>query len=162
MIRDPVAELGPEDIRGIERLLDAFVREAGARCAFLLDRRGRALASAGDTDGMDHASFASLAVADFDASDQLALLLGEPEFTSLYHQGVHGAMFLADIDGIGILAAVFDQRTTLGMVRLSTRELVPRLQATIAAVATRPTRQRGLEPDWGEHAASEIDRLLAG
>lgn len=162
MRRDPLAELGPDDTRGIERLLHAFVREAGARCAFLLDRRGRAIASAGDTAGMDHTSFASLAVADFEASDQLALLLGESEFTALYHQGIYGSMYLADIGDITILAAVFDQRTTLGLVRLSTRELVPRIHALFAAVTTRQTRQRGLEADWGEHAASEIDRLLAG
>jgi predicted regulator of Ras-like GTPase activity (Roadblock/LC7/MglB family) len=162
MTRDAIAELGPDDVRTMEILLRAFVREAAARAAFLLDRRGRALASAGDVTGMDETSFASLAVADFEASGQLALLLGQPEFTALYHQGVHGSMYLSDIRGVAILAVVFDPRTTLGMVRLKTREILPRLTMLLEAVEKRQPRKGGLDAGWGDLAASQIDRLLAG
>jgi predicted regulator of Ras-like GTPase activity (Roadblock/LC7/MglB family) len=162
MTGDPIAALGPDDIRDIKELLHAFVREAGARCALLVDRHGRALTAAGDTTGLDETSFASLAAADFDASDQLASLLGEPEFTALYHQGVSGSMYLSDITGIAILAAVFDQRTTLGMVRLRTREVVPRLQALLAATGGRPPSEARLDVAFGDDAEGEIDRLLAG
>jgi predicted regulator of Ras-like GTPase activity (Roadblock/LC7/MglB family) len=162
MTGDPIAALGPDDIREIKDLLHAFVREAGARCALLVDRHGRPLTAAGDTTGLDETSFASLAAADFDASDQLASLLGEPEFTALYHQGVNGSMYLSDITGIAILAAVFDQRTTLGMVRLRTREVVPRLQAVLAVAEGRPQAEGGLDVAFGDDAEGEIDRLLAG
>jgi predicted regulator of Ras-like GTPase activity (Roadblock/LC7/MglB family) len=160
MTGDPIAALGPDDIREIQALLHAFVREADARCALLVDRHGRPVTSAGDTVGVDEASFASLAAADFDASDQLAGLLGEPEFTALYHQGVNGSMYLSDVTGIAILAAVFDQRTTLGMVRLKTREVVPRLQEVLAAMEDREPGQTTLEVGFGDDAAGEIDRLL--
>jgi predicted regulator of Ras-like GTPase activity (Roadblock/LC7/MglB family) len=162
MTGDPIAALGPDDIREIQALLHAFVREAGARCALLVDRNGRAITSAGDTAGVDETSFASLAAADFDASDQLASLLGESEFTALYHQGVSGSMYLSDVKGVAILGAVFDQRTTLGMVRLKTREVVPGLQAVLAAMESREPDQSSLETGFGEDAAGEIDRLLTG
>ena len=40
----------------------------------------------GETRDIDETSFASLAAADFDASDQLAGLLGEEEFTALVEE----------------------------------------------------------------------------
>ena len=161
MSGDPLAALGPGELERVNRLLQSFVGEAGARCALLLDRAGRPLAAFGETGDMDETSFASLAAADFDASDELAGLLGEKEFTSLYHQGVHGSMYLSDIAGVAILAAVFDRRTTLGLVRLKTREIVPRLVDFLAGLETGKA-QRRVDASWTDDAVSEIDRLFAG
>lgn len=159
---DVIASLGPEDLDRVKGLLQSFVAEAGARCALMLDRAGRPLTAYGETDGLDETSFASLAAADFDASDQLAGLLGEPEFTSLYHQGVNGSMYLSEIAGVAILAAVFDRRTTLGMVRLKTREVVPQLVSLLNELGKRPHTGPGLDADWTDDAVDEIDRLFAG
>lgn len=159
---DPISSLGPADLERINHLLHTFVSEAGARCALLLDRAGRPLTAFGDTGDLDETSFASLAAADFDASDQLAGLLGEREFTALYHQGVNGSMYLSEIAGAAILAAVFDRRTTLGMVRLKTREVVPHLVALLSELGGRPQVRPGLDARWTDDAVSEIDRLFAG
>jgi predicted regulator of Ras-like GTPase activity (Roadblock/LC7/MglB family) len=157
-----IRELGPADLERINRILHAFVSEAGARCALLLDRAGRPVTAFGETRDIDETSFASLAAADFDASDQLAGLLGEREFTALYHQGIAGSMYLADVGGAAILAAVFDRRTTLGMVRLKTRAVVPQLVELIEEMTRRPSQGGRLEAGWLDDAVSEIDRLFAG
>ena len=157
-----IRELGPADLERINRILHAFVSEAGARCALLLDRAGRPVTAFGETRDIDETSFASLAAADFDASDQLAGLLGEREFTALYHQGIAGSMYLADVGGAAILAAVFDRRTTLGMVRLKTRAVVPQLVELIDEMTRRPSQGGRLEAGWLDDAVSEIDRLFAG
>ncbi|HKJ92680.1 MAG TPA: roadblock/LC7 domain-containing protein, partial [Longimicrobiales bacterium] len=108
-------------------------------------------------------TFASLAAADFAASDQLAGLLGEDEFTSLYHQGEAGSMYLADVAGSAILAAVFDHSTTLGMVRLKTRTVVPEVVELLNELVGRPSQPgQGLDASWLSAAADEIDRLFAG
>ena len=159
---DPLSSLGPDDLHRFDRLLETFVSEAGARCALLLDRHGRTVTRFGDTGGLDETSFASLAAADFDASDQLAGLLGEKEFTSLYHQGVNGSMYLSEIGGVAILAAVFDRRTTLGLVRMKTREVVPKIGAVLDELGARPRGGDRLDDDWGDDAADEIDRLFTG
>ena len=162
MMADAISALGPDDIPRLNRLLKTFVAEAGARSALLLDRHGRPVTAFGDVGDLDETSFASLAAADFEASDQLAGLLGEDEFTALYHQGVNGSMYLAEIAGIAILAAVFDRRTTLGLVRLKTREVVPRLTAVLKEIEGRERPAGQLEDGWGDDAADEIDRLFAG
>ena len=158
-----IRELGPEDLERIDRILRTFVSEAGARCALLLDRAGRSVTAFGETGDIDETSFASLAAADFDASDQLAGLLGEEEFTALYHQGAAGSMYLSDVGGTVILAAVFDRRTTLGMVRLKTRAVVPQLLALLDEMGQRsPRAGQGLDAGWLDDAVDEIDRLFAG
>lgn len=162
MNSDSLAGLGPGELDRVNRLLHAFVAEAGARCALLLDRAGRPLTAFGETRDLDETSFASLAAADFDASDELAGLLGEKEFTSLYHQGVHGSMYLSGIAGSAILAAVFDRRTTLGMVRLKTREVIPQLADLLAEIGAGETVEGRLDASWTDDAVSEIDRLFAG
>lgn len=162
MSQDPLASLGPDDLETVNRLLQSFVDEAGARCALLLDRDGRPVTAFGDTADLDETSFASLAAADFDASDQLAGLLGEQEFNSLYHQGVDGSMYLSEIAGAAILAAVFDRRTTLGMVRLKTREVVPELVSLLKELGTREGSPGRLDDDWSDDAVDEIDRLFTG
>lgn len=162
MTGDAIASLGPAELQRINRLLHDFVREAGARCALLLDRNGRPVTAFGETGDLDETSFASLAAADFDASGELAGLLGEAEFTAVYHQGVEGSMYLSEIAGSAILAAVFDRRTTLGMVRLKTRQVVPQLVALLSEVGARPVDPQRLDADFAEDAVSEINRLFAG
>ena len=162
MSPDPLSSLSSDDLERANRLLHNFVAEAGARCALLLDRDGRPLTAFGETGDLDETSFASLAAADFDASDQLAGLLGETEFTSLYHQGVNGSMYLSEIAGTAILAAVFDRRTTLGMVRLKTREVVPQLVELLTELSAREAGQERLDADFATDAVDEIDRLFAG
>lgn len=162
MTADPIASLGPEELQRIDRLLHDFVSEAGARCALLIDRAGRPVTAYGETGDLDETTFASLAAADFEASDQLAGLLGEDEFGTLYHQGAQGSMYLSEIAGTAILAAVFDRRTTLGMVRMKTRQVVPRLIELLDEVGQRPSEQPGLDDGFADDAASEIDRLFTG
>jgi predicted regulator of Ras-like GTPase activity (Roadblock/LC7/MglB family) len=158
-----IGVLGAEDVHQFERLLASFT---GLRCigALLVDRAGRLLAAQGDLSGVDSTAFASLASAGFAASSQLATLLGEEEFSSLYHHGAGRSMFLADVGGAAVLAVLFDGRVTLGMVRVATRAVVPEFGKHMARLTQRgptgPVVQ--MEPDWAAEAESEIDRIFNG
>jgi predicted regulator of Ras-like GTPase activity (Roadblock/LC7/MglB family) len=162
-IRDGIDALIEGDVQQLVALLNSFVTDAQAHCAVLVDRSGRQLAEAGDTDAIDNTTFASLVAGDFAASDQLARLLGEQEFTSLYHAGVGRSMFLADVSGWGILAAVFDGKTTLGMVRLRSKLVVPRITTVFEEISARPKPSAvslGMDDNWMNEAENEIDRLF--
>jgi predicted regulator of Ras-like GTPase activity (Roadblock/LC7/MglB family) len=158
-----IASIGTQDLEQFEQLLAVFLRETNARCALLVDRTGRLLTSAGDTGGFDHVTFATLAAADFAASDQLATLLGENEFASLYHHGERHSMYLADLSGWAILAALFDRKTTLGMVRIKTRGLVPKFSVVFDGLAERGPSGSvvQMEVGWAADVEDEIDRLFA-
>jgi predicted regulator of Ras-like GTPase activity (Roadblock/LC7/MglB family) len=161
-IRDGIGSLSIEDVDEFNALLDAFVSEAQAYCAVLVDRSGRLLTHGGDTGAMDNVTFASLVAGDFAASDQLARLLGEEEFSSLYHAGHGRSMYLADVSGWGILAALFDSKTTLGMIRLRSKTLVPKIAQVFETIASRPKTSGipGMDDTWVTEAEDEIDRLF--
>jgi predicted regulator of Ras-like GTPase activity (Roadblock/LC7/MglB family) len=160
---DGITYFAAGDVEQLELILSGFLGETQAKCAALVDRTGRLLTSVGDTGSMDRIIFASLVAGDFAASDQLASLLGEPEFSSLYHHGEGRSMYLADIAGWAILAALFDGKTTLGMVRLKSKATVPKFASLFADLAARkpPVRTGEFQEEWVSEAESEIDRLFA-
>jgi predicted regulator of Ras-like GTPase activity (Roadblock/LC7/MglB family) len=151
------------DLDPFDAALRGFLTDTRARCALLCDRSGRLLTAAGDTGGIDSVTFASLAAAGFSASDQLAALVGEREFVSLYHHGENGSMYLTDVGGRAILAALFDDSTTLGLVRLRLRTAVPAFDALFDQLAARaPGRVRpDLGTGWSTEIEAEVDRLFS-
>src|SRR5258708_14746710 len=111
--------LFPEDDFGwITTSLQKFLFESNARCALLVDRSGQLVATVGEQPHFDPTAFATLTAADFSANDQLAKLIGETDFNSLFHQGEKESMYQADVARRGILVGLFDNRTTLRLVRL--------------------------------------------
>lgn len=161
-IRDGIGSLSEIDAQRLSTLLTTFVGDTHAACALLCDRSGRLLVKTGDTGNMDNTTFASLVAGDFAASDQLARLLGEEEFSSLYHAGDGRSMYLADVSGYSILATLFDGRTTLGMIRLKTRTVVPMLVELFEEMArnSSATSGIGMDANWMSEAEDEIDRLF--
>lgn len=155
----------PEDLAQLDRLLTAFLESTNANCALLVDRSGQLLTRAGAGATFDGTAFASLAAADFSASDQLAQLLGETEFKSLYHQGERDSMYLVDVGGRAILAALFSAGTTLGLIRLTTRNLLPEIETLFQTVSGRgahsPGQPQFFDSGWLSEAEGEIDKLFA-
>ena len=152
------------DVERLQEILERFADHARLRCVALVERNGQLLTAVGSDLLNDTAAFASLTAADFAASDRLAELLGEDEFTSLFHQGDLGSMFAVAIGNHAILACLFDQRTTLGLVRVHARTTVPQLAELVAEIATRQpmngAQSAALGSAWADEAESEIDRLF--
>lgn len=153
--------LGEADAERIVALLTAFLRESNARTALLVDRTGQMVATAGEPPEFDATTFASLAAADFSANDQLARLIGEPEFGSLFHQGEKESMYLADVARRVILVVLFDNRTTLGLVKLRVKSAVHQLNQVFLDMFNRSgTTQPQVETGFVGDAEDELDKLF--
>src|SRR5437773_5493634 len=140
-----------DDFRAITNALEQFLTDCNARCALLVDRTGQLVATVGERPNIDPTAFATLTAADFSANDQLAKLIGETDFISLFHQGAKESMYLADIVRRVILVVLFDNRTTLGLVRLKMKHTVEELGRFIEAVFAR-----------GAYGQPAIPNILAG
>ena len=152
-----------EDARRIREVLDSFLAGSGARSALLVDRNGQLVLGVGQDPGFDSTSFASLAAADFSANDQLASMMGEQDFSSLFHQGERESMYLADVGKRVILVALFGEGATLGMIRIKARAAVRELSGIVAELFDRASSSSGvsqLETSWLDEAETEIDRLF--
>ena len=150
-----------DDAQRINTLLSQLLKEANARTALLVDRTGQMLATVGEQPNFDPVAFASLTAADFSANDQLAKMLGEPEFGALFHQGEKESLYLADIARRVILVVLFDNRTTLGLVKLRVRTTVVNLSALFTELFERRTADPPkVEAAFLGEAEDEIDKLF--
>jgi len=148
-----------QDFKKIQQHLAAFLRDSNARCALLVDRTGQLVATVGETPQFDPTAFASLTAADFSANDQLAKMIGEPDFASLVHQGEKESMFLADVAKRVILVVLFDQRATLGLVKLKAKGAVDHLTKVFEEMFNR-VGTGTQAPGVLEGAEDEIDKLF--
>ncbi len=149
-----------EDFGAITRSLQKFLFESNARCALLVDRSGQLIATVGEQPTFDPTAFATLTAADFSANDQLAKLIGETDFNSLFHQGEKESMYLADVARRVILVVLFDTRTTLGLVRLRMKETVHELTKLFELVFARAAAGGAQAPSPLAGAEDEIDKLF--
>src|SRR3954466_14402385 len=147
-----------DDYGAITETLQRFLGEANARCAMLVDRAGQLVATVGEQPTFDPTAFATLTAADFSANDQLAKLIGENDFNSLFHQGEKESIYLADIARRVILVVLFDNRTTLGLVRLKMKATVMELTQLFEQVFSRA--KSASPPNVLAGADDEIDKLF--
>ena len=120
-----------EDYYAINTTLQELLGNSNATSIILLDKTGQMISNVGEEPRFDMYSFASLCAADFEANAQLAKLIGEKDFSTLYHQGSNESMYLARVEQDIILVILFDKKTTLGLVRLRTKKAVDNLSTVI-------------------------------
>lgn len=153
-----------EDIKQTNASLDVFLRETEARCVLVIDKSGHLIAVRGVTDTMDTASLSALAAGAFASTREIARLIGEPEFSVLFHQGRKEHIHVSLVDRDTLLMAIFDDRTTIGMIRLyarDTEEEIARLFDRARRHSERGARvlgdlQRGeAGPPFPEHGPEE-------
>lgn len=138
MLRDLV--IHENEAARIGQLLGSFLEESGASEALLIDRSGQLLASSGKTATFDTVSISALAAGAFSSTGAIAELLGETEFSVLFHQGVRESIHVSTVDGETILLAIFNDGTTVGMVRLFAKEACRAIGAVLAEARTHPRR----------------------
>ena len=126
------------DAARIEAVLGRFLSDANCSAALLIERGGEPLAEAGTARTLDVGSIGALAAAAFSATAALAHLLGESEFSVLFHEGVKESMHVSTVDETTILLGIFDERTTIGMVRLFAREACASLAEILGETRARP------------------------
>jgi predicted regulator of Ras-like GTPase activity (Roadblock/LC7/MglB family) len=150
-----------EDYKAITGHMSGLLRETNVKSLMLVDRNGQVVANVGEPPQFDPQAFASLTAADFSANDQLAKMIGEHEFSSLFHQGEKESMYLADVARRVILVALFDSRTTLGLVRLKMKATVEELTKVFEEMFTRTgTQSPKVEGFGSKEAEDEIDKLF--
>ena len=107
-----------EEYHHLEEALSRLRADANAKAVFLIDKNGQEIASAGETDKFDSTSLASLTAGNVAATDGLAKVIGEREFSVLFHEGQQDHIHISIVARRAILLVIFDERSSLGLVRL--------------------------------------------
>ena len=144
-------------------VLEKLRVDATAKVVFLIDKHGQQIASAGDVAGLDPTSLASLTAGNVAATDGLAKLLGEREFSILFHEGEHDNLHINVVGGRAILVVLFDERSSLGLVRLRVKKATGEIGAVLEEVVARSISQRaggGSSSPFTEITDEDIDALF--
>ena len=112
-----------EQIEKINQLLTKLIKGAEAKCALLVDKDGHLITRQGFTHSLDTTALAALLAGSFASTKEIARLVGEPEFSVLFHQGKRDHIHINLVGERSILVIIFDDRTTIGMVRLYAKEI---------------------------------------
>lgn len=145
----------------IKALLARLCVESAARVVFLVDRDGQPIAFHGDIGNMDTTSFSSLAAGNVAATTSMAKLLGEDIFPTVVHEGERESIYICVI-GRSLLVVVFDERSTLGLVKLRAKKASHEVAAMIQEMAIESERRRGEENSFfSEITDEDIDSLFS-
>ncbi len=152
------------DHRRLAAILDRLRQDANATIAFLIDTNGQQLAAAGSLSEFDPTSLAALAAGNVAATDGLAKLLGEAEFSTMFHEGEHNSLHINVISRRAILVVVFDERSSLGLVRLRVKKSSTELCTVLDEIIVRSRTQRssgfGSQTAFAEITDDDIDALF--
>ncbi len=151
-----------DDIEKIDHLLGEFLRLSGAKCALLVDKEGHLVTRRGELRTIDIDTISALVAGCFAATKEMARLLGEAEFSALFHQGARDNIQLTLVGDRTLLTILFDDRTTVGMVRLYASETAKKL-ADIYAVTierSRASTEAPLGNEYNSDAKKTLDKLF--
>ena len=120
----------------IKAVLARLRMDSSAKVVFLVDKDGQEIASQGEVGTLDTTSLASLAAGNVAATGGMAEIIGEKEFPTLSHEGERGSIHICVIGRL-LLMVVFDERSSLGLVKLRSRQVSHQI-ATMFALSLRP------------------------
>jgi predicted regulator of Ras-like GTPase activity (Roadblock/LC7/MglB family) len=162
-LRDNRLVFYTQDVERLEGELDAFLEMSNAKSALLVDKEGHLVTRRGEPlNSGSVESISALIAGSFAATREMARLLGEQEFTCLFHQGQRDSIQLQLIGERTLLAVLFDERTNLGLVRFYGQEAGRNLEQIFGEIATRPAApsDQGLSPQFNADAQAALDQLF--
>jgi len=153
-----------EDFVKIDEEIKRLHQQTNATLVFLVDRDGQLITSCGDKGDMDTTSLASLTAGNIAATGGMAKLIGEKEFSILFHEGEKDNIHISIIGKRVILVIIFDQRSSLGLVRLRVKKSSEALTGIFEEIHQKKDREgketEGMGSPLEEITDEDIDRLF--
>ena len=150
-----------EEAQQINAACETLLEDANARVVFLVDINGQILSHAGEVEDLDTTSLASLTAGNVAATGGIAQLINEKEFTQIFHEGENDNLHISVHAGRFILVVIFDQRSSIGLVRLRVRQTNQKLADIIAALDAKSATHAGEKTPFAEITDDDIDNLFS-
>jgi predicted regulator of Ras-like GTPase activity (Roadblock/LC7/MglB family) len=163
----PDLVLYDEEFQKIKEALQRLRQDANSNVVFLVDKNGQQIAAVGDLQTLDTTSLASLTAGNVAATDGLARLIGEKEFSILFHEGEKDNIHISIVAQRVILVVIFDDRSSLGLVRLRVRRATADLERIFEEIVRKAEREKAAlaldsyESPFAEITDEDIDRLFS-
>lgn len=154
-----------EEYLQLKDTLSRLQIDSNAKIVFLVDKNGQQIAAMGDMKGLDATSLASLTAGNVAATDGLAKLIGEKEFSILFHEGERDNIHISLVAQRVILVVIFDERSSLGLVRLRVKRASQELERVFEEIVRKAEQEQGnrdrFDSPFAEITDEDIDSLFS-
>jgi predicted regulator of Ras-like GTPase activity (Roadblock/LC7/MglB family) len=155
-----------EEFAQIKSIISKLRVDANAKLVFLVDKNGQQIAAHGEMENLDTTSLASLTAGNVAATDGLAKLIGEREFSILFHEGERDNIHISIVGLRVILVVIFDQRSSLGLVRLRVKKASQELNDVFDRIMQKVDQEKqaygvNYESPFAEITDEDIDSLFS-
>jgi len=118
-----------EQLEKIDQIITSKLIDLGVDCAIIIDMAGNIItAKDNGKSKYDVYSFAALAAGNFATVDAMAKLVGEREFSLLFHKGQDSNIHFSKIDDELLLISMFGREISLGFLRLNVVEAIEQIR----------------------------------
>jgi predicted regulator of Ras-like GTPase activity (Roadblock/LC7/MglB family) len=118
-----------EQIEKIDSILTDKLIKLGVDCVIVIDMAGNIITAKDNGESKyDVYSFAALAAGNFATVDAMAKLVGEEEFSLLFHKGQESSIHFSKIDEELLLISMFGQEISLGFLRLNVVDVIEQIK----------------------------------
>jgi predicted regulator of Ras-like GTPase activity (Roadblock/LC7/MglB family) len=154
-----------EEYQRIKAVIAKLRNESNAKLVFLVDKNGQQIAAQGQLENFDATSLASLTAGNVAATDGLAKLIGEKEFSILFHEGERDNIHISIVAQRVILVVIFDSLSSLGLVRLRVKKASIELTDVFDKIINKINAEResgvlDMESPFAEITDEDIDSLF--
>jgi predicted regulator of Ras-like GTPase activity (Roadblock/LC7/MglB family) len=112
----------------IDNIIQTNLIAAGLNHVIFMDMGGNAIAKHDNGKSfLDSTAFAALAAGNYAAVDAMAKLVGESEFSLLFHKGKKLSIHFSKVTEDTLLISMFDKELSLGLVRLKVTETITKI-----------------------------------
>lgn len=124
--------LNHEQLNQIEGILQENFIDLGVHCVVLIDMAGNIVANLdnGETEH-DIYSLAALAAGNFGATEAMAKIVGEDEFSLLFHKGTKENIHFSRVMDNFLLVTLFGKDLSLGFLRLKVAESIEKITGVL-------------------------------
>ncbi len=148
-----------EELTQITAICEVLQRDSNARAVLVIDKNGQAFANAGEVEQLDITSLSSLTAGNVAATGAIASLLAEKEFAGQFLEGQKTSYHVSIIGQRVIMVVLFDERSSLGLVRLRVRKASTELVNVLDQLAKKAAS--GTQPSvFSEITDDDIDNLF--
>ncbi|MEA2082939.1 MAG: roadblock/LC7 domain-containing protein [Thermodesulfobacteriota bacterium] len=118
-----------DQLENIDKALKKDLIDIGVECVMLIDMAGNTIAKCDNGKcTVDTYAFAALAAGNYATVDAMAKLVGETEFSLLFHKGEKASIHFSKVNNDLLLITMFNRELSLGFLRLKVVELIEKIR----------------------------------
>jgi len=129
---DYTVDLDEKQFEKMENILAKELIDVGVQSLLLIDLAGNMLINLNDGKTRhDVYSLATLAAGNFGAVSEIAKIIGETDFSLLFHKGENESIHFSRVSDEMLLITVFGKEVSLGFIRLKVAEATRKINALL-------------------------------